>query len=151
MSAPDSGPAERRGASPRVRTAALGALLLTLVVGVAIGWSAGRWASHRRSAGGEGDRGGAMRMGDRFLDRLDLSAAQRTRVDSILERRRGQLEAFWSGPGTQLRAIVDSTREEVRAVLTPAQRAVYDSIGARRRRERGGGPRGPGFGPPSPP
>lgn len=140
--------AGRPATSTRLRLAALAVLLLTLAVGAAIGWSAARWARH----GGRGDdRGSAMRMGDRFLDRLDLSPAQRSRIDSILERRRVQLDAFWSGPGTQLRAIVDSTRGEVRAVLTPAQRAAYDSIGARRRRERGGAPRQPGFGPPSPP
>lgn len=150
MTAPDGGAVPRRGSSARVRRAALGALLLTLLVGVAIGWSAARWSAHRHPAMGSGERG-AMRLGDRFLDRLDLSAAQRARVDSVLERRRGQLAAFWSGPGTQLRAIVDSTRDEVRAVLTPAQRAVYDSIGARRRRERGGGPRGPDLGAPPPP
>ena len=147
MSAPVEA-AGRPAATTRVRLAALAVLLLTLAVGAAIGWSAARWARH---GGRDNDRGSAMRMGDRFLDRLDLSPAQRSQIDSILERRRVQLDAFWSGPGTQLRAIVDSTRGEVRAVLTPAQRAAYDSIGARRRRERGGAPRQPGFGPPSPP
>jgi len=140
MTTSDLETSPRRGAA-RVRLAALGALLLTLAVGIALGWSASRWAMHRGRT--RGDRGDAVRMDGRFLDRLDLSAAQRARVDSILERRRSQLDAFWAGPGTQLRAIVDSTREEVRSVLTPAQRAAYDSIGARRRRERGGPPRGP--------
>ena len=143
MTVPASGPATRGAA--RVRLAALGVLLLTLAVGIAVGWSAARWSAHRGRPDG-GDRGGTMRMGDRFLERLDLTAAQRSRVDSILERRRSQLDAFWSGPGTRLRAIVDSTRDEVRAVLTPSQRASYDSISAARRRERGGPSRGPGAG-----
>lgn len=63
-----------------------------------------------------------------IVDRLDLTPAQRARVDAIMERRRAQADTFWKREGPRMRAIVDSTRAEVRAVLTPEQRAEYDRL-----------------------
>jgi len=63
-----------------------------------------------------------------LVDQVSPTPEQRVRIDSILERRRGQMDAFWSGEGQRLRTIVDSTRGEIRAVLTPAQRAEYDRL-----------------------
>jgi hypothetical protein len=81
-----------------------------------------------------------------FGEDLGLDSLERTRVDSIFAHRRVQVDSFWKGPGKSLRAIMDSTREEVRAVLTPEQRARFD----RRRMERR--PQHPGdAGPPGPP
>lgn len=68
----------------------------------------------------------------RLLDRLDLSQDQRARVDAILERRRAQTDRFWAEAGPTLEAIMDSTRAEIRAVLTPEQRELHDRL----RRER---------------
>ena len=88
---------------------------------------------------------GAERDG-RFARELGLDSLQRARVDSVFARRRVQIDSFWKGPGRSLRAIMDSTRDEVRAVLTPAQRERFD----RHRME--GRPRHPGdAGPPMPP
>lgn len=67
-----------------------------------------------------------------LLDRLDLTTDQRARIDGILERRRQQTDRFWSEAGPTLDAIMDSTRAEIRAVLTPEQRDEYDRL----RRER---------------
>ncbi|HEX2191503.1 MAG TPA: hypothetical protein VHG51_21505 [Longimicrobiaceae bacterium] len=63
-----------------------------------------------------------------ILDRLDLTPEQRTRVDAVMERRRAQADSFWEREGPRMRAIVDSTRAEVRAILTPEQRAEYDRL-----------------------
>ncbi|HET7458052.1 MAG TPA: hypothetical protein VFJ74_10380 [Gemmatimonadaceae bacterium] len=143
-----------RGPSARVRAAAVAVLLVTFAAGAAAGVGVEQWRHHRRDAHahGRGGGGGPLPMSDRFLGRLDLAPAQRAAVDSILQRRRVQLERFWAGPGQQLRLVVDSTRDEVRGVLTPSQRAVYDSmLTERRKRERareiGGGPIGPPPGP----
>ena len=132
--------------SSRVRLAAVAALLATFVAGAAVGVGLNQWR-HRTDDGrvGRGHGGGGPRG---FLAPLDLSTAQRATVDSILERHRGELDRFWAGPGQQLRVIVDSTRNEIRAVLTPTQRAKYDSMLTERRRreherEVGGGPIGP--------
>lgn len=68
----------------------------------------------------------------RLLDRLDLTHDQRARIDAILERRRAQTDRFWTEAGPTLEAIMDSTRAEIRAVLTPEQRELHDRL----RRER---------------
>ena len=95
-------------------------------------------------------RGGRPAFGperDRhFGENLGLDSAQRVRVDSIFARRRVEIDSFWSGPGKSLRAIMDSTRQDVRNVLTPEQRARFD------RRHAEGRPRHPeDAGPPMPP
>ena len=63
-----------------------------------------------------------------ILHQLDLTPEQRERVDAIMERRRRQADAFWEREGPRMRSIVDSTRAEIRAVLTPEQRAEYDRL-----------------------
>ena len=65
-----------------------------------------------------------------ILDQLGLSAEQRAEIDRIMERRKAETEAFWDNEGARMREIVDSTREEIRAVLTPEQRAEYDRLRA---------------------
>jgi hypothetical protein len=78
-----------------------------------------------------------------FGEDLGLDSLQRVRVDSVFARRRVQVDSFWNGPGRSLRAIMDSTRQEVRSVLTPEQRAMFD------RRHMEGRPHHPGdAGPP---
>jgi hypothetical protein len=57
---------------------------------------------------------------------LGLDSAQRVHVDSIFAKRRVEIDSFWKGPGKSLRAIMDSTREDVRKVLTPEQRERFD-------------------------
>ena len=64
----------------------------------------------------------------RILDQLDLTAEQRAKVDAILERRRSQTRRFWQHEGAGLRSMVDSTRAEIRNVLTPEQRERYDRL-----------------------
>jgi hypothetical protein len=52
----------------------------------------------------------------------------------VLQARRGQIDAFWRGPGAQLRVILDSTRQDVRTILDSSQRVTFDSIQAEQRR-----------------
>ncbi|MEO8878846.1 MAG: hypothetical protein ABI446_00450 [Gemmatimonadaceae bacterium] len=73
-----------------------------------------------------------------FGEELGMDSLERTRVDSIFARRRVQIDSFWNGPGKSLRAIMDSTREEVRAVLTPEQRARFDRRHMERRPQHPG-------------
>jgi Spy/CpxP family protein refolding chaperone len=48
---------------------------------------------------------------------LDLTDAQRVRIDEILEARTSQIDAL----EPRMRAIVDSTRAEIHALLSPEQ------------------------------
>ncbi|HEY7503683.1 MAG TPA: hypothetical protein VH700_06230 [Gemmatimonadales bacterium] len=61
-----------------------------------------------------------------FLESLGLSRAQLDSVDDLLEHREDRLEDYWDSRLPDLQALVDSSREEIRAVLTSEQRAAYD-------------------------
>lgn len=119
-----------RAPGARTRLIATLVLLLTFAAGAAAGWGMARW-SHEHSSH-ERDRRHAH-----FLDRIDLTRAQRARIDSIFARRHAEVSTFWKGPGQQLRRIVDSTRAEIRAVLTPAQRREFDRMDRVRMKFRG--------------
>ncbi|GJG86689.1 hypothetical protein tb265_18700 [Gemmatimonadetes bacterium T265] len=141
------------------------ALLLVFVAGAGTGWGVGSRFGRGFGPGRWGGPRNGMLLDGGPIDRYGLDAAQRTRIDSVLVARRGQIDAFWRGPGQSLRAILDSTRADVRAVLTPEQRARFDAAHAeheRRMRGRfgpgggpgpmgGGRPGGPGGGPGGPP
>jgi Spy/CpxP family protein refolding chaperone len=83
----------------------------------------------------------------RILDEVGLTPEQQAAVEAILERRRAQTDRFWSDAGPALRAIMDSTRSEIRTVLTPEQRARYERLRAERKaaeaREEAGEGRNP--------
>lgn len=91
----------------------------------------------RRDHDHDDDRNRDDRGRRRYLDDLNLSADQQTRVDSILERRRRETKQFWDTQGPRLRAIVDSAEAEVLRVLTPEQRDQLDSLRASRRSRSG--------------
>ncbi len=75
-----------------------------------------------------------------IFEQLDLTPEQRARIDEALELRRAQTDSIWRMTRPQMRAIIDSLRDDVRAVLTDEQRAEYDRLlaehDAKRRRER---------------
>lgn len=143
MTMPDGGRADGRsgGGRSRVRLAAASALVLVFVAGVGAGWVARDQARPSRRGRPNAQWSGGRRDP---LARLNLSPAERARVDSVVARRRPQVDAFWNGPGAQLRGIMDSMRVEMRAAMDPAHRAAFDSLpvpGRRGPRDGGGGPR----------
>lgn len=86
-----------------------------------------------------GRGGGRPHDHSSLIDQIDLTAEQRARIDSILQIGREKLDAFWKETGPGYRALVDSTRAQVRAVMNPEQRARYDELrAARRARYRNG-------------
>lgn len=129
MSTPD--------APRRMRWLAFAVLIATFIVGALAGAATMRVVSAREPQAAESH---GRRHHTSLLDQLDLTPAQRQHADSILSRRRKQMDAFWAKNGPELRAIVDSTRAEIRAILTPAQQAKEDSIRAARKAfyDRGG-------------
>lgn len=126
-------------------------LLLVFLAGAGTGWGVATRFGARGP--GRGLRNGMLLDGGP-IGEYGLSAAQRARIDSVLQARRGQIEGFWRGPGQALRTILDSTRADVRAALTPEQRSRFDAAHAeheRRMRSRFGPSVGtPGAGPPGP-
>ncbi len=124
--------------SPRqARLLGIALLAATFVIGGLAGAATVRLSAGREPAAATHnaeERGPRTRGRGSVLDQLDLTPEQCERIEAVLERRRLQTEAFWDVHGPALRAIVDSTRAEIRAVLTPEQRAEYDRLRAERRR-----------------
>lgn len=118
--------------SPR-RARLLGMALLAVVfaAGALAGAAGGRALDAREPSTTPAPACDAHR--GRIVDQLGLSGQQRRQVDSIMARRRIQTEEFWNREGLRMRAIVDSARAEVRAVLTPPQALRYDSLRAERK------------------
>lgn len=117
----------------RMRIAGMALLAVTFVAGMLAGTAFGRVLN----AGEPAQASAAAECRDRgphhILDELELSPDQRTRIDAIMARGRVRTDSLWKSDGARIRAAVDSTRAEIRALLTPAQAAEYDEL--RRQRE----------------
>lgn len=125
----------------RARLLGLALLVTTFLVGTLAGAAFSRALVAREPAPPpvpgwhcHGPHGG--KKGSAIFDQLDLTPQQRAQVDRIMERRRAETAAFWERDGARLRGIVDSTRAEIRAVLTPEQREKYERLRAEHRARR---------------
>lgn len=86
-----------------------------------------------------------------MFEELDLTAEQRAQISDIVERSRPRTDELLESMLPRLRAVTDSVRDEIHAVLKPEQAAKLDSLMADMRgRSRGmrGGPWERGQGPP---
>lgn len=72
---------------------------------------------------------------ERFADDLGLTAAQRTEIEALLDRYRASTRELWHQVRPKYRALMDSVRVEIEAVLTPEQVEQYRAL----LRERYGG------------
>jgi hypothetical protein len=61
-----------------------------------------------------------------FLERLGLRPEQLRAIDRALDAREDRLERYWEGKLPELRGIIDSSRAEIRLLLSPEQQAAYD-------------------------
>jgi len=115
----------------RARMMGFAVLVIMFAVGALSGAATMRVASTDRAASSERTE---RRERPGLFERLDLTTDQRAQIDAIMERRRGEVDAFWNEHGPQLRAIMDSARAEMHQVLTPEQRALEEQFRAERRR-----------------
>lgn len=132
-------------ASRKARLAGMALLLVTFVAGTLAGAAANRVVVDREAPaaeGREGDRRERRPSTEDFLSRLELTAEQRTAIDSILDMRRGQIDGIWKEMRPRMRALGDSARVEIGSVLTDEQREAYEAF-LREQRERHRGGRGP--------
>jgi hypothetical protein len=117
------------------RTAVL-VLLAVFLVGGAAGWVAeevadeiawpGQHETHKAPDRPDDDEPFDDDAEEDLLETLGLTRAQLDSVDRLLERREDRLEDYWKSRLPDLQAIVDSSRQEIRTVLTVEQRAAYD-------------------------
>ena len=112
----------------RSRSLALMFLLGALLVGGALGFTADRVLAGDR-CGKDADQ---RRSRSWLREELNLSAEQSAAVDSIFERRHRELRAVISTVRPRMDAVRDTARQQIRAVLTDAQRGRFDEIIAKR-------------------
>lgn len=62
-----------------------------------------------------------------ILANLDLTPEQRANIERVFEAREARLESYWDTRLPDLEAVIDSTRGEIRSILTPEQLTIYDS------------------------
>ena len=118
--------------------------------GTRTGVSGGRmWGGGRGGPGGPGGPGGMGSDSTRLppgYDQLGLSDAQRLRLDSAFARRRPRIDSLMKSTWAVVQPAMDSTRDEVNAILTADQRTRLDSLRRSNRGSRGGRGRSPGGG-----
>ncbi len=106
-------------------------LVVVAVVGALAGAAIRGWLSGARDG-----HGGHQTYSGYLTQQLGLSAVQRDSVVAILRRHRPELRALFQ----TIRPQVDSARarvaDEIRGILTPAQREAYQRLLDRDRAER---------------
>jgi Spy/CpxP family protein refolding chaperone len=108
--------------------------LLMLVIMFAVGALAGAATVHVAEGDEVGTRRGEQRDRPSLFEVLQLTPEQQTQVDAIMERRRAEMDAFWTEHRPLLDAIMDSARAEIRTVLTPEQQEIEQRFREERRR-----------------
>ncbi|NIR44328.1 MAG: hypothetical protein GWN99_00200 [Gemmatimonadetes bacterium] len=125
----------------RIRAQGIVLLLVMFVVGVLAGVALERVRIARNAPSGARPFGMGQPWAEGHLPmmfrELDLTADQRERIATILLQSRPRTERILQEMLPRLRAVTDSVRDEVRAVLTVEQAARLDSLMVRMR------PRGP--------
>jgi Spy/CpxP family protein refolding chaperone len=124
----------------RMRLAGMALLAVTFVAGALAGTAFGGVLKADEPAPAAARECRDERGPRHLFEEVDLSPEQRARIDAIMARRRALTDSLWQTDGARIRAAVDSTRAEIRAVMTPAQAAEYDQLRQkheeRKRRER---------------
>lgn len=116
---------ERLPRTVRMTTALL--LVATFGAGTAAGVGLCRWFMHP-----EPPRHGMHPPGPIPFEELELSDSQRQKVHAVFERHRPELDAILRETYPKVRAITETSKREVRELLTPEQRQRLDQLESRR-------------------
>jgi Spy/CpxP family protein refolding chaperone len=100
---------------------AIAFLLGAVLVGGALGFAADRVMLGDRIARNETGR-------LKLADRLQLDAAQRARLDSIIDDRHRRWQLVMAPVQPALDSIKLRARDEIRLMLTPTQRAEFEKV-----------------------
>ena len=121
----------------RTRLTGMALLIVTFAAGLLGGTAFSRVLTAREPAAqAQAECEPGKRGPHSIFDELNLTPAQRARIDSIMARRRERTDALWQQDGARIRAAVDSARAEIRTVLDPRQAAEYERLRARHEAER---------------
>ena len=106
----------------RSKNLAMMFLLGAVLVGGALGFSADRWMRDPSCTD-------PRRCRSLLYDRLDLNAAQRASMDSILDDRHRQYDSLFKPIKPQMDSIRSRSHAQMRALLTtPQQRERFEAI-----------------------
>lgn len=108
--------------SLRVRVLVASVLALAFVAGASAGIAGDRLLAPRirlRAAAGDMSK---------VFDRLGLTGEQRSDAEAIVARSAPRSHAIMMEAAERLRAVADSVDAELRAILTPKQRLLLDSL-----------------------
>jgi Spy/CpxP family protein refolding chaperone len=123
----------------RSRWIALAVLSATFLAGAMAGAATLKVVVDDRAEQPRRERPDARRAGPgerpSIFDQMGLTAAQKAAMDSIMEKRRREMDAFWKEHNAEVRAIVDSARAEIDRILTPEQRKKFEEFRERRGRD----------------
>ena len=100
---------------------AIAFLLGAVVVGGALGFTADRVYLRDRISRPEGGR-------PSLADRLQLDSTQRDRLDSLLDDRHRRMDLVMAPVRPTLDSIKERTRDEIRLILNPTQRAEFEKV-----------------------
>ena len=99
----------------------------SLVIGALIGAALSCfWTSRQRSSRhGWGEKHYSRTL-ERFNSGLNLDAEQKTKVAAILEKKRARIKELRAKIHPKFKRLRKATREEIRAILEPAQQKEFD-------------------------
>jgi hypothetical protein len=109
----------------RARMRGILLLAVMLVVGALLGAAEERYLEQRASAPAVATSPHRTTYPG-ALGRMDLTAAQRAAIDSVIDLARPRFEAIVQRVLPDLRAKADSLRGVIRTVLTPEQQLLFD-------------------------
>jgi Spy/CpxP family protein refolding chaperone len=138
----------------RVKLLTAAVLLMVFGAGFAVGLALDRSLAVAGTVEvSEGEKADEQRdepkSGGSIIDQLDLNEIQRVKVDSVLDEFQRRMSMFHREYRPKYWALVDSSRAEVRQLLTEEQAVLHDSLTAEsdRRRGRPGNPERTGASP----
>ena len=120
------------------KSLALAFVLGALLVGGVVGFTADRVLGRDDQAPRFFTR---AELRERFAERLALTPAQRTKVDSILDRKRARMDSLLAPVRPAMKAVSDSTAQAIDVVLDARQRARFAEMRAeneKREKDSGG-------------
>ena len=112
----------------RARMQGLALLVLAFLVGALAGAAGDRVLSRSRSPRPQPQESQEKQRLPKVLEDMDLTPVQRAAIDSILASGRPRNEAIMNQVMPRFRAVSDSLRQAIRAVLTPAQATEFDAF-----------------------
>lgn len=117
----------------RTKGMALAFYLAAMAAGAAIGVVVDRWVLREKLVREWAD---PRAMRGRLATDLQLDAAQRAQLDTILDSRNRRYDELMAPLRPALDSITTGARQQIRDLLTPEQQTVYDQMQREREEAR---------------